>query len=526
MLEVKTFPFERNEFNLIKDYKYGHNWPVVYIIEDGKKAYVGETTHLYSRCKQHYDNNSERRLLKTIHLIGDEEYNKSATLDIESSLIQYIAAEGSYELLNRNDGLQNHNYFDRERYKAKFKIIWERLKELSLVRKDLIQIQNSDLFKYSPFKSLTEDQLSVANKLVANIKLAIQKTYIINGGPGTGKTILAVYLAKYLKEDPLTEHLKIGLVVPMTSLRRTISRVFKNVHGLKPSMVIGPNDVTKNKYDILIVDEAHRLKQRKNITNYQSFDITNKQLGFDRNGTELDWILKSSKIQIFFYDQKQRVRPADIPLKNISDLDAEHFTLTSQLRIGAGEEYINFIDDLFNLQDVNNYKFPEYDLRMYDNIHEFVEDIKRKDVEVGLCRLVAGYAWEWKSKKDPNVHDIEIDGLKLFWNSTNQDWVNSKNAVNEVGCIHTTQGYDLNYVGVIIGPELSYDEEHNKLVIKSDNYMDANGWRGITDPEELEQYIINIYKTLLTRGIKGTYIYIVDKKLAKYFKKKLRFENV
>jgi DUF2075 family protein len=424
-------------------------------------------------------------------------------------------------LQNGNQGLLNHNYYDRQKYQAKFETIWQKLQEMSLVKKDLIQIKNSDLFKYSPYKSLTEDQIIVATSIFKSIKTNKEKTYVINGKPGTGKTILAVYLVKFLKEKEETKNLEIGLVIPMTSLRKTIKKVFSQVKGLKTSMVIGPNEVVNKKYDILIVDEAHRLKQRKNITNYQSFDITNKKLGFDNSGTELDWILKSSKHQIFFYDKNQTIKPADVRPDKFTQIDAVYYDLISQQRISAGEEYINFIDDLFDLKNVNKYNFPNYDFKIYEDIHEMVNDIKKKDLEIRLCRIVAGYAWEWKSKNNPNIHDIEIDGLKLFWNSTNQDWVNSKNAINEVGCIHTVQGYDLNYVGVIIGPELSYDEENNKLVINSDNYMDTNGWRGITDPKELERYIINIYKTLLTRGIKGTYIYIVDKKLAKYFKSRI-----
>ena len=521
MSDIKTFRFDKSDFDKIKEYEFGKNWPVVYVLENGREVYVGETTSLISRSKQHLDN-PDRKGLNNIHVITDGEYNKSATLDIESWLIQYMSAEGSFKLQNGNDGLRNHNYYDKEKYKAKFEVIWKDLQKMELVKKDLVQIRNSDLFKYSPYKSLTEDQIVVAESIFQNILKDQTGSYIINGKPGTGKTILAVYLVKFLKEKDETKNLEVGLVVPMTSLRKTIRRVFSKVKGLKSSMVIGPNDVTKKRYDVLIVDEAHRLKQRRNITNYQSFDKTNKNFGLDNKGTELDWILKSSKHQIFFYDRNQSVRPADLHFEKFSDLNAVQYDLVNQQRVLAGEEYISFVDNLFDLKETKKSIFPGYDLNIYDDIHKMVSDIKQKDLEFKLCRIVAGYAWEWKSKKNPNIHDIEIDGLKLTWNRTNQDWVNSKNAVDEVGCIHTVQGYDLNYVGVIIGPELSYDEANNKLIINADNYMDANGWRGITDPEELKRYIINIYKTLLTRGIRGTYIYIVDEKLRRYFKSKVQ----
>jgi DUF2075 family protein len=162
-----------------------------------------------------------------------------------------------------------------------------------------------------------------------------------------------------------------------------------------------------------------------------------------------------------------------------------------------------------------------YDFKIYDDIKEMVEAIKSHDSKHGLARVVAGYAWPWKTKIDKGGYDIEIDGLELVWNSTTEDWVNSKNAINEVGCIHTVQGYDLNYTGVIIGPEIFYDPSIKRIQVNSRRYMDINGKRSISDPAELTRYVINIYKTLLTRGIKGTYVYVSDPELRKLFKQSL-----
>ena len=516
MSEIQTFKFDRTEFEKIRKYKYGKNWPAVYILESKKEIYIGETTSVFTRSRQHYEN-PERAKLDSIHVISDDEFNKSATLDTESWLIQYFSAEGTYKLQNGNSGLKNHEYFDREKYKAKFEVTWEKLKEMGLVKQDLVQLRNSDLFKYSPYKALTEDQLLVVKDLSEKIERGTRQSYLVSGKPGTGKTVLATYLIKYLKERKEIKDLEIGLVVPMTALRNTLKKVFSKISGLSPNMVIGPADVVKKKYDLLIVDEAHRLKRRVNIPNYGSFDATNKGLNFGNEGTELDWILASSDQHIFFYDKNQSVRPSDIGHARFAGLNAIPYDLVSQLRVEGGEEYIKFIEDLFELKKVP-YKASNYDFKMYDDIHKMVADIKQKDSEVQLARVVAGYAWSWSTKNGGGGHDIEIDGLRLVWNSTNTDWVNSPNAVNEVGCIHTVQGYDLNYTGVIVGPELSYDETTRQLVVDAEKYKDINGKRSITGPEELERYVINIYKTLLTRGIKGTYIYVVDEKLRNHFK--------
>ena len=528
MADIKTFNFNKDEFSKIRDYEFGRNWPVVYILENQKEVYIGQTVNAYYRSKQHYEK-PDRQKLKEIHIITDAEFNVSAALDIESWLIQYMSADGKFVLQNGNGGLKNHNYYDRVKYKTKFEITWDSLREKGLVLNSLEDLKNSDLFKYSPYKSLTEDQFLVAKNIFKDIQKNEFNTFIVNGKPGTGKTILATYLFKYLKEKDETRHMKIGLVVPMSSLRKTISKVFSKIKGLKSNMVIGPNDVVKDKYDLLIVDESHRLQRRKNIMGYGAFDNVNKNLGLNNEGTQLDWIMKSSKHQIFFYDQNQSIKPSDIRPEDFKKLNSKKYELTSQMRVEAGEEYIKFIEDIFDLKKPEKNKFPNYDFKIFDDIEEMVSQIKIKDKQYKLSRVVAGYAWPWHTKpgsKSIQKHDIEIDGLKLIWNSTAQDWVNSPNAINEVGCIHTVQGYDLNYVGVIIGPEFSYDKENKKFFVDKEKYLDINGRNGITDPNELERYVINIYKTLITRGIKGTYIYIVDEELRNYFKEKISSKNI
>ncbi|ERJ12274.1 DUF2075 domain-containing protein [Haloplasma contractile] len=518
MNKIKTYKFEEDTIKNIEKFKQGKNWPVVYILEDGKEAYVGETINAFNRSKEHYKN-SDRKKLNNIHIISDNEFNKSATLDLESSLIEYMSADGIFKLQNSNKGLINHNYYEREKYQAKLEILWDQLKDKNLAKNSLIQIRNFDLFKFSPYKSLSLDQESTANAIIGVIDLQENSTHLISGGPGTGKTILALYLVKLMKSLDNTKNLEVGLVIPMTSLRQTLKRVFKSINGLKAKMVIGPSDVVKQKYDVLIVDEAHRLKRRKNITNYGSFDNNNRKLGINiHEGTELDWIQLQSDHQILFYDQNQSVKPSDIPQERFSQLKEqygtiEHF-LSSQMRVLGGEDYINYIDNILNFNQTEFETFNDYDVKLYKDIKVMHNDIKELEKQYGLCRLVAGIAWEWK--KDDSEYDFIINGVKLKWNTEAKDWVNSENSINEVGCIHTIQGYDLNYAGVIIGPELSYDKHNNKLVIHEEKYLDTKGKSAIEDKSELVAYIKNIYKTLLTRGIKGTYIYVVDEDLRDY----------
>lgn len=270
MTLIKELLFEEGSIVDLKLEKYTRDWPVVYLLEDGKEAYVGETMSALSRFKQHIKN-PERLKLENAYIFIDDEYNKSAAQDIESWLIQYLVADGTYRLQNANKGMVDHDYYDRERYRAKFEVLWSELQKKGLATNDLVQLRNTDLFKYSPYKSLTQEQLDIANTITDNIVNGINSTYVINGDPGTGKSVLAIYLSKLLSELEDRPNLKVALVIPMTSLRNTLQKVFRRIKGLSSSMVLAPNQVAGNHYDLIIVDEAHRLRQRKNLSGYVPF---------------------------------------------------------------------------------------------------------------------------------------------------------------------------------------------------------------------------------------------------------------
>lgn len=546
---TKDFIFDHTAFEQIKEEAPSYYiFPTVYIIycKKTKKAYIGETTNILNRLSQHLKN-SDKNQLKNVKVIFSPYFNKSSVLDIESNLIQNMLADKQFQLLNGNEGISNHHYYQKTEYAHTFKDIWKNLQFEKLVKHDLLDIQNSDLFKYSPYKSLSEDQYNAIREYLFILNNSKEKTStFIQGSAGTGKTILAVYLVKLLisniDEDDLEDNfevsplielaqevrtklkkekdeIKIALVVPMTSLRKTLQNVFKSIHGLSKSMVIGPNEVKNDYYDLLIVDEAHRLKRRKNITGYAEFDKTNRHFGLDENGNELDWIMMSSNNQLFFYDEKQSIRPTDIEKEKFKAIKDTKNTivLKSQMRVQGGEDYIEFVDRLLtDSTDLKPWQSSNYELKLFTSMPQMIKELEEKEKEHGLCRTISGYSWKWLSAKN-DIPDVTIDGVDLYWNRTNQDWINSAKQMTEMGCIHTTQGYDLNYSGIIFGTDITYNEETQKIEVIKENYFDRNGKVGITD-EQLHNYIINIYKTIMYRGIKGTYVYCCDENLRKYFK--------
>ena len=552
-VKINHYNFENS---LFEDFSTNHFakdlWPLVYILSDGdtKTAYVGETTDAYSRMGTHLKHKTKSKLT-SVHLITSEKFNKSATLDIESNLIKYMSGDNKFTLLNGNLGLANHNYYQKkEVYWDIFNTIWNKLRAEGISKHSIAHIDNSDLFKYSPYKSLTKEQSQGLFQILQSLATGKYDNTIVEGGAGTGKTILAIFLFKMLSsqlddfsfKDFGTEentyldlvnqikkvlpNPKMALVVPMSSFRTTLKKVFKNIKGLSASMVIGPAQVSKEKYDLLVVDESHRLRRRVNLGAYfGAFDKACLALNLNKHNTsELDWVTMQSKHTVLFYDEGQSIKPSDAKKEQFDlikrDKNTAILKLKSQFRVKGGNAYVEYIDSLLHdklKEGISKFNSKEYKFTMFDSLETMIEQIKLRDKESGLSRLIAGYSWEWKSNKDKNSFDIKIDDIQLKWNGTSNDWINSDDAINEVGCIHTTQGYDLNYSGIIFGNEISFNPETKEIIVNEKNYFDKNGKQSIKDPKELKAFILNIYKTIMLRGIKGTYIYVCNPLLKAHF---------
>ena len=194
---IRKYEFNHEMFDHFEEIHFAKDfWPIVYILSDGKirEAYVGETTDTYARMDTHLKTDTKNKLT-TVHLISSEKFNKSATLDIESNLIKYISGDGQYRLLNGNLGLANHNYYQKkEVYWNIFVSIWDKLRAEGITRHSIDYINNSDLFKYSPYKSLSNDQRKSLLVILKGLLDESYRTLFMDGGAGTGKTILAIFL--------------------------------------------------------------------------------------------------------------------------------------------------------------------------------------------------------------------------------------------------------------------------------------------------------------------------------------------
>jgi DUF2075 family protein len=326
-------------------------------------------------------------------------------------------------------------------------------------------------------------------------------------------------------------------------LRNSIKKVFKKTPGLSPAMVMTAFEVGESNehFDLLVVDESHRLNQRANqpsgVQNKKFQMITETLFGADdKTKTQLDWIRAKSTHQILLLDAAQSVRPADLPPESLSLLvesarsTSRHYPLATQMRVQAGADYVGYIRRILGSagavsQPTRPETFEGYDLRLFDSVADMHKEVRRMDAEVGLSRLLAGFAWAWKTKSDKNAYDIELSDIQLRWNSTQTDWIASSASLDEVGSIHTVQGYDLNYAGVIIGPDLRYDAAEGRLMVDRAQYFDVKGKENnkvlgkVYTDDDLLRFITNIYAVLLTRGIRGTFVYVCDPGLREHLQK-------
>ncbi|MEE0779760.1 MAG: DUF2075 domain-containing protein [Massilimicrobiota sp.] len=355
-----------------------------------------------------------------------------------------------------------------------------------------------------------------------------KKVYIIHGGPGTGKTVLAInMLVAILNMDQNV------MYVTKNSAPREVYRK-KLTEGKYRKAYIdnlfkGSGSFTEaisDDFDCLIVDEAHRLNEKSGMF---------QNLGEN----QVKEIINAAKTSIFFVDDFQMVTTKDIGSTNeikkwcrFFDAQVYEDTLISQFRCNGSDSYLSWIDNVLEINPEATDEFDcDYDIRICDTPDEVRQLILEKNKINNKSRMVAGYCWNWikEGKNDSHIHDIQIDDFEMSWNlGSSSTWSIDPESVNEIGCIHTCQGLEFDYVGVIIGEDMRYDDgivtDFTKRARTDQSLKGIKGLYKKNREEALnvaDRIIKNTYRTLLTRGQKGCYIYCVDENLKSYLKERL-----
>lgn len=358
-----------------------------------------------------------------------------------------------------------------------------------------------------------------------------KRVLIVKGGPGTGKSVLAVNLLVKLTNENMVCSYVTKNAAPRNVYATKLSGDFRKtrINNLFKGSGAFVESAT-NEFDVLIVDEAHRLNAKSGMF---------QNLGEN----QIKEIIKASKFSIFFIDETQRVTLKDIgsieeiqKYINQAEAESEIMELESQFRCNGSDGYIAWIDDVLDIRKTGNSDGFEldYDIKVCDSPTEVRDIIFEKNKINNKARLLAGYCWNWikEGKNKSDVYDITIPeyDFAMSWNlGSSSTWAIDPDSVNEIGCIHTSQGLEFDYVGVIIGNDLRY--ENNKIVTDvTERAKTDQSIKGIykiyqQDFEKAQkiadELIKNTYKTLMTRGQKGCYIYCTDKKLSDYLKKRL-----
>jgi uncharacterized protein len=385
---------------------------------------------------------------------------------------------------------------------------------------------NQEFVMIDDQKVVYECALALAKKASEKIKQVL----IVQGGPGTGKSVVAINL--------LVSLTKLGLVTQYVSKNAAPRAVYE----AKLTGILRPTEMRNlfrgsgafveslsNEYDALVVDEAHRLNKFSGL--------------FGNLGeNQIKEIINASKFSVFFIDEDQRITLKDIGRKEEIELWAHkagasitEMDLSSQFRCNGSDGFLAWLDDILQIRETANEDLTDidYEFKVVDSPSELRDIIFDKNKASNRARIVAGYCWKWPSKKNKHAYDIVFPGynFKMKWNLTEDSslWIIKPDSINEIGCIHTCQGLEVDYIGVIVGEDLII---RNGLVITdaskratSDNSV--KGYKKLLkeNPDKakviLDLIIKNTYRTLMTRGMKGCYVYFIDKETENYFKESL-----
>lgn len=388
------------------------------------------------------------------------------------------------------------------------------------------------LLQGKPEFTLIDDQ-KVVHETILQIAMAAEnqkQVVIVKGGPGTGKSVVAVNLLGALLKQGQNARYVSKNAAPRSVYAAKLAGTFtktriNNLFGGSGGFV----DSAADSYDVLIVDEAHRLNEKSGL--YQNL-----------GDNQIREVMRSARCTVFFADDDQRVTLLDIGDIESLRTAAQHagaqvteLELTSQFRCSGSDGYLAWLDDVLGIRPTANPTLDtrEYDFRVFDDPQQMHELLEHKNRARNRARVVAGYCWKWVSKKNPDAWDIELGqfNYRRRWNLAKDGslWMIAPESVSEVGCIHTCQGLEVDYIGVIIGPDLRY--VNGQIVTdgskRATSDKSVRGLRKLllADPAKAQmladRIIKNTYRALMTRGMKGCYVYCTDPTLAQFLRSRL-----
>lgn len=475
-----------------------------------------------------------------MYVIGHNYFNKSLTLDIENKLMQYLSSVDSVENLYNKRTNPQSEYYTSEHFEAIFSKIWQQLHRQNAQLFPLESaIQESAIFKASPFHKLTNEQYLAKQLILERVRRALQNDetgqhVFVDGEAGSGKTVLLsslfFELVNEFKKDFKIDNPSLYFLVNHNQQLKVYQQIadklgFNYKSGdkiTKPTSFIN-NHSLDEKVDVVVIDEAHLL-------------LTQGQMSY-RGKNHLADIISRAKVVVTVFDKNQILSRTQIweedTLQQIietSQQNDNYIKLLNQMRIHADKQTIHWIRNHVDNRTIDNIPKDSlgYEIKVFESPKSLYEEIKAKNEnkDSGISRVVATFDWEFKDKPKSNgeLWSVEIDDWKLPWNlqlsvdrlEKKLSWPEQSQTINEVGSTFTIQGFDLNYVGVIIGPSVIYREGKIQFDKNKSKNNKATQNRTMADNSKqnfAEELLKNELNVLITRGINGLYLYAVDEEL-------------
>lgn len=482
-------------------------------------VHPSQQAYSYAKLIENFNESIQEQKIQLVPCAYLHNYDESYRNEITGPEYQAVIDEAPIFLANDRSELRTFvkKHTKHKPTKDLFKIIEHgKLKPSKALQDAVGEVMNGN----EEFVLIMEQQVAYATvlKLVQkSLKKDEKHTIIIKGGPGTGKSVVAVNLLSKLIQSGFSANYVTKNSAPRAAFSKNLISGKYKLQYLK-GLFRGSGsyyDVKPNTFDCLIVDEAHRLKLKS---------------GFMSNlgENQVKELINASKISVFFIDEDQIVTTKDIgsvsEIKNwAKELgstvhESEDLTLASQFRCNGSDGYLAFLDNLLGIRQTANFKFDfDYDVKVFDDPSEMYEALKKTNTR-NKSRMIAGYTYEWVSKDDKSKFDIVLNpSFKKHWNFSTDEFAIDPESFDQVGCIHSTQGLEFDYVGIIIGKDLRY--ENGKVITdKNQTAMSdkSSGVRTCKDLALADRIIRNTYKTLLSRGQKGCYIFCEDETFSKY----------
>jgi len=392
------------------------------------------------------------------------------------------------------------------------------------------------MIRREPSYVLLDEQQVVFQSIVAAVDQAVSIdqdiVFIVRGGPGTGKSVLALNLVAELSAAGYATHHATGSSAFTQTLRKLVgNRAAKQFNYFNTYL-----NADANELDVLVCDEAHRIRTH-------SWNRWTKREAEDPDRPQIDELLSVARVAVFFIDDLQAVRHDEIGnsdwierLAEERGAEVREFQLEIQFRCGGSDGFVRWLESTLDLRRTANALWggdPNFEFEIVDSPEELDAMIRSRADDGLSARLVAGYCWRWSNPADDGhlVNDVEVEGWSRPWNARpdagrlapgipkSHSWASEPGGIDQIGCIYTAQGFEFDYVGVIFGNDLVYRPRQGWLGRREFSF-DGGLKRGV-DEQQFTALVKNTYRVLLSRGLRGCYVYFVDDKTRDFFESRI-----